>query len=446
MYLDKGLMIKTPWEGVTDSNVLQSLSKNSDFITSLSGTNFYIESINYPILIGPGFLIFVFLIITILWKNIIKKRKIAKENIKLIIFILIFFLINLGYKSVPFLYENIFFHIPFIKDLLWLIKDSNIFYNYLIFFLIIFFAKKLVKTNLFFIIFSLMFLVILNIYINYFSKTENYNYKHIKISKEYKEVREFLEKENKRSIWIPFETYIGFKNESDVTLFPNPNLWLTKNPEITYANSNYSEFIYLLQNEVVTKKCLNKTLISWLIKSNDLLIVVNEDSNYKNIQKYNECIGSIQEFKKLFVKENISVYESELNLIETNELIEFKGSLEELNEYLEKNPYSMLIIGENIGKKKNKINTIDHLFVKKVYYSFDENLTFNNEKLKQKVNIISSAYEPTTKSDLSGIEYKNDNFFKLYLKLILIFNCLVTFTSICVYLLKIYKINYKNFK
>ncbi len=448
MYLDKGLMIKTSWEGTTDSEVLQSLSKNSDFITSLSGTNYYFESISYPTLIGPGFLIFVFLLISLFWKNVIKRRKIAKENIKFIIFILIFFLINLGYKTLPFLYENIFFHISYIKDLLWLIKDSNIFYNYLIFFLIIFFAKKIVKTNVFFIIFSTLLLVLLNIYINYFSNTEIYNnfFKQIKIPKEYNEVRDFLEKENKRSIWIPYQTYISFKNETNLTWFPNPNLWLTKNSEIVTANPNYNEFITTLQNEVVTKKCLNKTLISWLIKSNDLLIVVNEDSHYEYIQKYKECIGSIQEFKKLFVKENISVYASELNLIETNELVEFKGSLEELNDYLKKNPYSMLIIGENTGKTKNKINTIDHSFVKKVYYSYDENLTFNNEKLKQKVNIISSTYEPTIYTNMSGIAYKNDDFFKSYLKFIFLFNCVLGVLSIFIILYKLRLIFYRNLR
>jgi len=436
MLLKGNILLKTSWEGETNPAVLASLSKNSSFISSLSGTNYYYDQlITHPIPAGAGFIVFLLILFLIL-----KSKKILMEDIKYLFFIVIFLFINLGYLTLTFWFDNFLLKIWFIKDLLWLIKDPNIFYNFLIFFLLLFLVKKLPYQNKAYLILLVFILSAVNFYQLMYSKIDNYKefFKPIRVTDEYIDVYNYLSKENKRTLWIPTSIYIDNKIAPKVTYFPNFNLWLTTNPEVTIGNKIYQDFINMLNKEVIIKNCQNKDLVSWLMRSNDLYLVVDEGSSSDKIGPYKECLLEIESIEKVIITESITVFKSNLALVNSNDLTRFTGNTDQLNTFLKEKPISLVYIEEkNLNSPVIEIK--EGLNLEKIYTPFHPSITYDNQNLYSSVNFISSVVKKDGFENNSGLEFINNSIFKTYLRVQSLVNFVLTFVFLALIFIKYIK-------
>lgn len=412
---------RAAWEGTTTGNVLYSLSRNSNILTAISGTNFFENSIKFPLGIGTGFLIF-FVCMTFY----LRKKIIDKLNIILMLCILFLLVLSTGYRSFSSLYDAM--SITFIRNFLWVLKDPTNTYWLFLIPLFILFSRLIAFSNTknIYVFFISLLIVLSNISFLYFCDKNYYKrsfYRFVEIPKEYFMVRDILKDDNGRNLWLPYEIYRNKFFSKGLIYFPSPFHWLTKNKELTDSTKDYRNLISIIESEIFDYNGKNTYFLNWIIESQNLNIIIDENSirnptvseNVKRKLKIaKRCMDSLPNVYKYFENGGIIIYKSNLILNDKYYVI-YKGQPNScfLNELLRYNPCHVIFTDEE-GGETNKSFMIKNIesdgFFTILNESFDENwLNFSHVGPKCKVNFASMLFEGENK----GFYYRGEMGFKI---------------------------------
>lgn len=362
-------------ESETTTHIFESLSKYSNIYTAINGTNYYHdELVRFPSPVSTGLLIFVLTIIFLL----VYKRKNLVNN-ALWFGALISLIIVSGYRVFPFFYD-ILNHTLF-KSFTWLIKDPNIYYLVFLIPLLCLFAR-LVIFNLknHGVLFILSIIILLtNLLFILFSDKRNFNqfYDFIKIPDSYFHLQQELASLGNRNFWIPYNVYVRKNFSKEITYFPNPALWLTKNKELTKETEVYRKLIETVEKEIFDSGCQNIYFLDFIIAAQDLNVVIDQNSinnptldiydTEEKIVQAGRCMSKIPHLEKILSLENINVYRSKLEI--KNEVYYYQGSIDSLNNFVKENPVH-IIFESALTEKAEKLDIKDFSILNE---SFDMN-------------------------------------------------------------------------
>lgn len=391
------------FESPTTSYILTSLSRNSNFLTSISGTNYYYDAlIKYPFNTSIGFLIFLLgLAICIL-----TKFRFSSLGLVACSFLIIYTVIVGGYITYPNIFE-LLLQLPVVSDFLWVIKDPNMYYQYFLYFLalIICLQVKYLKSSRYLIILS-VFLFLGNFFYNYYSNIQGYRsfFKFIPKPTEYSQFVQILKDTSYRNLWLPYNTYNSKVYSYDIPYFPSPALWATENKELTNYTLEYSKLIRVLEDEIYIKKCSNKAFISWLLKTNRINVVIDnltknypqipEDNSKEKLKYASECLSSIASIEPFYKSNEIVSYVSNLSL--DNSFFKIKGDLAFLISFVESNPAN-IIYDETSDLVSFSIERLEESYYI-LQESYDVNWVDENGNTPlYKVNLVNMAFGSSPK-------------------------------------------------
>ncbi len=383
--------VKSNIEGSTTNEVLHYLSLKSNLVSAISGTNYYISEVIYFSQMSIAFILF------IIFVAIISKEKVKKVTVALLSVLLLSLIVVGGYNSFPAIYKTI--NQSLLTHIIWLIKDPNMYYIYWLIIFIILFAREAINLqNTYLVIIALAVLAFHSCYVLSADKTYfNAYFKFIDVPKEYLEINRDLARDQNRNLWLPYNWYVQKKYTTGMSHFPIPSLWLTQNKELTDFTSEYKKLINLIDQEIYDKRCKNIYLLDWLIASQKLNILLDDNSvnsaflgqpDIISKTQYGKiCMNRLPHVYKLKQYDNISIYRSSLQF--QHKLVLFNGSIDSLNEFLRENPVDIIYDGSS-SMSKTKSLLMPYTVLNE---SYDSNwLSSNNDPPVYKVNFASMVY------------------------------------------------------
>lgn len=342
------LITKSLHESSTTDAILARLSERSNIISSISGTHQFNAILEFPTFVSSGLIIFILTLLILM-----KKRKREKADPMLLVGIAILLLTLIGYGTFPYAYQ--FINLTPLSQLLWLVKDTSTYYIFYLALIIGFVGKNIrnLTHNSKKLIFLALAITLLNIFFFLMANKRAFNdyYKFLEIPKEYFDLSKTMATDKERNLWLPPQAYVTKTFTKSMTHFPSAAFWLTKNREITYMTSNYQDLIMLIDKEIYKKKCSNKNFINWLIGVQKLNIIIDENSiNNSKLGDFttedyisiaSDCMRGLPNvyLYKSFGK--INVYKSNLPI--RSDVIEFSGTIEELDKYVKDNPVNVIV-------------------------------------------------------------------------------------------------------
>lgn len=387
---------KSLLESATTSNILSSLARHSNIVSAISGTNYYYELIKFPTELSVGFLIFLlslFLFLT-------RKEK-DRINALFLLLSLTILIVVTGYGSFKFVLD--FFNQRFLSQFTWLVKDPNMYYLFFLLPVLLLLTRLISSAHVqikkpCLVLFAFLFLG-LNIIFTFSSDRSDFNkfYDFINLPEEYFTLAEELKDGSARNLWLPSGVYISKNFSDEITYFPSPSLWLTKNKELTPSTPEYASLISFIESQIYNEDCENINLLNWLIAVQNLNIIIDRNSvnnpltdDYSiepKIKKLQICLEKLPNAYKYKTIGNIDIFKSNLELQQV--LYSFKGPLDSLNSFLEINPVNIVYQ----PSEKGEVETIQmsHAVLNE---SYDENwLDLNNNPAKAKVNFASMLFD-----------------------------------------------------
>jgi len=387
--------IRAPWEAITSTAVLYSLSRNSNIITALSGTNFHEDVVKFPITLSVGFLIF---ILTVLFY--VASKKPNKLNTILLSYSLFSLIIIAGYRTFSYIFDTV--SGTFISNVIWIVKDPNVYYLVLVLLLCFLLSRLVVfsKTKTPYILFMAFSVIFLNIIFLFSANRGQFNREHIHfidVPKDYFVLANTLENNMGRNLWLPYGIYTTKNFSEDITYFPSPSLWLTKNKELTYSTAEYKNLIDSIEHEIYDNKCRNVHFLNWIIAVQNLNVIIDKnsvDDNFplpqgteRKLKTAEKSITKLPNIYKYRSIGNIDIYKSNLQI--KDELYTYTGDINDLNEFLKDNPVN--IIYEPSTKTSVQRIAMPYTILNE---SYDQNwLDSNGKPPKYKVNFASMLFE-----------------------------------------------------
>lgn len=410
-------LIRTSWELPTNSSVLSFYARKSDLISSISGTNYYAEIINFSSNISVGFSIFLLIIILMLFD---KKCKLNEFILIKIVLILVLLIIITGYRSFKHIYDLI--AATPVYSIMWLIKDPNMYYSYFLFSeltLLVYLAKlkcsnlsNILSFNKFIrlISASIIILHIFFILCSDFHKYRNF-YKFVKIPDEYLKLSLDLEHDNFRNLWLPYDWYISKDFSRQTPYYPLPAYWLTKNKELTHSTEFYSRLIEMIQEEIYIKNCKNVHFIGWIITMHNLNIILDyhtipntlkskTDDDRKKTFLAEECLNKIYGFYVYKTYEKIKVYKSSLKFNDNFSIFQTANT-----EYLDPEYWNQVLGNYDLTRSKGLALDINKISI--FHESYNENWQSLENKYPHFVANFAAMGFYGTNQEYQEFSYKN---------------------------------------
>ena len=403
------LITKSLHESSTTEAILMRLSDKSNIISSISGTHQFNALLEFPVIISSGLIIFVLFLLTA-----IKKKAKYRNDLMLLVGTSILLVILVGYGTFPKIYQII--EKTSLNQLLWLVKDTSTYYVFFVALIVSFVGKnifyltkrtkKILLLGILIAISNIGFILATN------KQAFNEYYQFLNIPKEYFKLSDGLANDPDRNLWLPPQAYVTKTFTKDMTHFPSPAFWLTKNREITYMTTNYQDFLSFIDKEIYFKKCKDKALLSWLIGVQKINVIIDNNSinnpklgdstTEEYISIANKCLKNLNDVYLYKSYGNMDVYKSRLAV--SPEVVEFKGSIEQLDRFVKDNKVN--VIYSDSGKEK--INHLGSNFTV-LNESFDLNwLSQENERAINRVNFSSMLF----KGKGERFHYKNSSLFE----------------------------------
>lgn len=408
--------IKSALEGNTTSDILLNLSIKSNLVSSISGTNYYDELIKFPTPVSIGFLIFVLTVGLLIVLPTNKNEK--KIDLLLMISILASLIVVAGYTVFPSIFDLL--RSTSAANILWLIKDSNMYYVFLLTPILILFARltSRLKNNSKITVYLAILLIVLHLFFIFSIKKSDYNsfYKFVDVPSEYFALEQHLSSIGGRNLWIPSDIYVGKQFAKGITYFPSPSLWLTRNKELTPSTEGYDNLLGIINEEIFKKDCKNKYFINWIISTQNLNVIIDKNSiNNSYLQVYNtekdtrvaeRCLLSLPFLKKVSSFERISLYNATKK--PSNEVYMYSGTISGLNKFLTNN-FSNVVYKKSHKEMVDRLNLTDYTILNE---SYDPNwIDDNGLRSRYIVNMDSMLF-----TNNRSLEYRGERAFQLIVK------------------------------